>query len=100
VRVGWFEGMIRRTNDFAGLSGRTPEARRKFMALPRFFRKKAEFGADVLDDSNEAQRLREGHFSATSNFGNCILFDGAGIHRGGMVNKGERRCIFILLAEI
>ena len=48
----------------------------------------------------EAKRLREGHFSATSNYGNCILFDGNGIHRGGMVNKGERRCIFILLAEI
>jgi hypothetical protein len=92
--------MIRRTNDFAGFSGRKAEVRRKFMALPRFLRKKAEFGADVLDDTPEAQRLREGHFSATSNYGNCILFDGNGIHRGGMVNKGERRCIFILLAEI
>jgi hypothetical protein len=100
VKVGWFEGMVRRTNDFAGLSGRKAEVRKKFMALPAFLRKKAEFGADVLDESSEAQRLREGHFSATSNYGNCILFDGNGIHRGGMVNKGERRCIFILLAEI
>ncbi len=100
AKVGWFEGMVRRTIDFAGFSGRKIEVRKKFMALPRFLRKKAEFGADVLDDSNEAQRLREGHFSATSNYGNCILFDGNGIHRGGMVNKGERRCIFILLAEI
>jgi hypothetical protein len=100
ARVGWFEGMVRRTNDFAGLSGRKVEMRRKFLALPRFLRKKAEFGADVPDDSIEAKRLREGHFSATSNYGNCILFDGNGIHRGGMVNKGERRCIFILLAEI
>jgi hypothetical protein len=100
AKVGWFEGMVRRTNDFGGLSGRKAEVRRKFMALPRFLRKKAEFGADILDDSTEAKRLREGHFSATSNYGNCILFDGNGIHRGGMVNKGERRCIFILLAEI
>jgi hypothetical protein len=100
AKVGWFEGMVRRTNDFGGLSGRKVEVRRKFMALPRFLRKKAEFGADILDDSTEAKRLREGHFSATSNYGNCILFDGNGIHRGGMVNKGERRCIFILLAEI
>jgi hypothetical protein len=100
AKVGWFEGMVRRTNDFAGLSGRKVEMRRKFLALPRFLRKKAEFGADVPDDSLEAKRLREGHFSATSNYGNCILFDGNGIHRGGMVNKGERRCIFILLAEI
>ena len=60
----------------------------------------AEFGADVMDDSAEAERLREGHFSATSNFGNCILFDGNGIHRGGMVNQGERRCLFIMLAEV
>jgi len=100
AKVGWFEGMVRRTNDFCGNSGRKPEARKMFMALPAFLRKKAEFGADILDDSAEAERLREGHFSATSNYGNCILFDGNGIHRGGMVNQGERRCLFILLAEI
>jgi hypothetical protein len=100
AKVGWFEGMVRRTNDFCGNSGRKVEARKMFMALPALLRKKAEFGADILDDSAEAERLREGHFSATSNFGNCILFDGNGIHRGGMVNQGERRCLFILLAEI
>ncbi|WP_431204209.1 phytanoyl-CoA dioxygenase family protein [Bradyrhizobium betae] len=100
AKVGWFEGMVRRTNDFAGFASRKVDIRKKFMALPAFLRKKAEFGADIRDDSPEADRLREGHFSATSNFGNCILFDGNGIHRGGMVNKGERRCLFILLAEI
>jgi len=100
AKIGWFEGMIRRTNDFNGFSSRKLEARRKFTALPRFLRKKADFGGDVTDDSIDAKRLRDGHFSATSNYGNCILFDGNGIHRGGMVNKGERRCIFILLAEI
>jgi hypothetical protein len=100
AKVGWFEGMVRRTNDFSGFSGRKPEARKKFMALPRFLRKKADFGGDVPEDSADAQRLREGHFSATSNYGNCVLFDGNGMHRGGMVNKGERRCVFVLLAEI
>ena len=70
------------------------------MALPRFLRKKADFGGDVSDDSPDTLPLREGHFSATSNYGNCVLFDGNGMHRGGMVNKGERRCVFILLAEI
>ena len=100
AKVGWFEGMVRRTNDFCGFSGRKVDARRKFMALPAFLRKKADFGGDLPDDSPEVQRLREGHFAATSNYGNCVLFDGNGMHRGGMVNKGERRCIFILLAEI
>lgn len=100
AKVGWLEGMIRRTNDFCGFSGRKAEARRKFMALPAFLRKKADFGADVLDNSPDSLRLREAHFAATSNFGNCVLFDGRGIHRGGMVNKGERRCVFILLAEV
>ena len=70
------------------------------MALPAFLRKMADFGGDLRDDSADVQRLREGHFSATSNYGNCVLFDGNGMHRGGMVNKGERRCVFILLAEI
>jgi hypothetical protein len=100
TKTGWLEGMIRRTNDFSGLSGRKPEARKKFMALPAFLRKKADFGGDLSDDSPDMPRLREGHFSATSNYGNCILFDGNGMHRGGMVNKGERRCIFILLGEV
>ena len=100
AKVGWFEGMVRRTNDFSGFSGRKPEARKKFMALPAFLRRKADFGGDLPDDSPEVPHLREGHFSATSNYGNCILFDGNGIHRGGMVNKGERRCLFIVLAEI
>jgi hypothetical protein len=100
AKIGWFEGMVRQTNDFSGFSGRKPEARKKFMALPAFLRKKADFGADVLDDSAETNRMREAHFAITSNYGNCILFDGGGIHRGGMVNKGERRCVFILLGEV
>ncbi|WP_297534194.1 phytanoyl-CoA dioxygenase family protein [Nitrobacter sp.] len=100
AKVGWFEGMVRRTNDFCGFSGRKPEARKKFMALPRMLRKKADFGADVLDDSAASKSVREAHFAATSNYGNCVLFDGHGIHRGGMVNKGERRCVFVLLAEV
>ena len=100
AKVSWFEGMVRRTIDFAGFSAKKPDVRRKFMALPAFLRKKAEFGADILDDSVDAKQLRDGHFSATSNYGNCILFDGNGIHRGGMVNTGQRRCVFILLAEI
>jgi hypothetical protein len=100
AKIGWFEGMVRRTNDFSGFSGRKPEARKKFMALPALLRKKADFGGDLRDESTDVQRLREGHFSATSNYGNCVLFDGNGMHRGGMVNKGERRCIFIVLAEI
>ncbi|MDN3277282.1 hypothetical protein QWJ07_23665 [Frankia sp. RB7] len=100
AKIGWFEGMTRRTNDFSGFSGRRPDARKKFMALPAFLRKKADFGGDLPDNSPEVARLREGHFAATSNYGNCVLFDGNGMHRGGMVNKGERRCLFILLAEI
>jgi hypothetical protein len=100
TKVGWLEGMIRRTNDFCGFSGRRPDARKKFMALPRMLRKKADFGADVLDNSTDAIRLKEGHVAFTTDYGNCILFDGHGIHRGGMVNKGERRAVFILLAEI
>jgi len=100
AKVGWLEGMIRRTNDYCGFSGRRPDARKKFMALPRMLRRKAEFGGDILDNSIDASLLREGHLSLTSSYGNCILFDGTGIHRGGMVNRGERRCVFILLAEI
>ena len=50
--------MVRRTNDFSGFSGRKPEARKKFMALPAFLRKKADFGGDVPDNSPDAQPAR------------------------------------------
>lgn len=100
ARVGFLEGMIRRTNDFCGLSGRKRETRQQFMALPRWLRKKADFGGDVLDGTPASDRLREGQITFTSQYGNCVIFDGHGIHRGGMVNKGERRALFILLAEI
>ena len=72
AKIGWFEGMVRRTNDFSGFSGRRPDARKKFMALPAFLRRKADFGGDLQDNSADVARLREGHFSATSNYGNCV----------------------------
>ena len=62
AKIGWFEGMVRRTNDFCGFSGRKPDARKKFMALPAFLRKKADFGGDLQDNSADVAAAARGTF--------------------------------------
>ena len=69
------------------------------MALPRIFRKKCAFGADIINRSVESDELLRSEIKITSDKGNLILFDPIGIHRGGMVTRGERRAVTLLLAE-
>lgn len=97
---GFWEGLIRRANDYSGLSSKRPERRRHFAALPRFFRKKCDFGSDIRDGSPDSQSLMRSKVEFTSDMGDAILFDGNGIHRGGMVQQGERRVVTVILAEV
>jgi len=49
------------------------------------------FGSDVLDDTPLSQELLSREAKVTQDIGNCIVFDGNfGIHRGAMVQRGER----------
>jgi hypothetical protein len=97
IPVGMFEGLFRRANDRAGLSGYAPETRRMFMALPAPLRHKSMFGSDLMDGTPEAQAVVENEYQFVSADGNAALFDNLGIHRGGLVREGERR---VLIANL
>jgi hypothetical protein len=98
VRIGWLEGAARRANDRVDLSSCTPDSRRLFHALPEPLRRKAKFGNDLEGDHPELARLLASERRFTSADGNLILFDDRGIHRGGMVEAGERCMLQIRLA--
>jgi hypothetical protein len=67
------------------------EYRRRFMRLPRALRGTSHFGDDLLDDSAASTQLLHDEVPITTDRGNCIVFDGhMGIHRGGLVQRGER----------
>jgi hypothetical protein len=95
VRIGWLEGAARRANDRVDLSSCAPERRRLFHALPAPFRRKAKFGNDLESDHPELARLLATERRFTSDDGDLILFDDRGIHRGGMVEAGERHMLQI-----
>jgi hypothetical protein len=97
VPVGAFEGLVRRANDRAGLSGYKPETRRLFMALPGLLRHKSMFGSDLVDGTPESRAVLDAEYQFVSADGNAAIFDNLGVHRGGLVLEGERR---VLIANL
>jgi hypothetical protein len=97
VEIGWLEGAARRANDRIDLSSCAPDNRRRFHALPKRFRRKAKFGNDLESDHPQVGRLLASERRFTSADGDLILFDDRGIHRGGMVETGERYMLQIRL---
>ncbi len=85
--------IARRVNHKSGIQSWDPETRERFMRLPAFFRHKAEFGNDILPNSELAQTLLKHEIQVTSDVGNFILFDNSGMHRGGLVEQGRRVCL-------
>lgn len=81
---------IRKANDKAGLESRSEKGRRRFSALPSFFRRKAAFGYDLPADSPESRELLKNEVILSSAQGRFILFDVNGVHRGAMVHEGDR----------
>jgi hypothetical protein len=98
LNIGWFEGVVRRTNDRAGLSGYDPAMRRLFTALPAPLRFKCTFGADLLDSDPMTRELAQAERQFTSEDGDVFLFDNLGIHRGALISAGERLVIIANLA--
>jgi hypothetical protein len=99
-RRGRIEGLIRRANDYAGLSSTAPNGRRSFMALPIALQCKCAFGPDLQDGHPEAGVLLAEERVFTSDLGDVVIFDPEGVHRGGMVKAGARRALSIHLADI
>jgi hypothetical protein len=93
LEMSALDNFICEANDHNGLSDTAPHARRAFAALPRRFRQKGAFGNDLLDDSPASRELLRSAWSVTGPKGAIVLFDTKGIHRGGMVEAGERHVI-------
>lgn len=99
-RIGFLEFASRKANDVSFLDKCDPVNRRLFLALPKIFQKKCEFGNDFLDSAPEAHALLKSERCFTSEDGNAFLFDSDGVHRGGMVEEGVRRMLQVNLEII
>ncbi|MDA9519283.1 hypothetical protein XI06_02700 [Bradyrhizobium sp. CCBAU 11434] len=95
----FWDGLIRRANDYAGLSSTKPQNRRLFNALPKFLQRKAAFGVDLPAGSEYADAILDNEWRVTSDQGDAVLFDPFGIHRGGMVRSGRRLVVTMMLTE-
>jgi hypothetical protein len=93
MRIDRLDDLICEANDSNGLAGTDARARARFAALPGKLRQKGAFGNDLTPDSPLGREIGQGLWAVTAARGSIVLFDTKGIHRGGMVEAGERRVI-------
>jgi hypothetical protein len=96
----FWDGLIRRANDLAGLSSTQQAWRETFYALPAGLQRKATFGADLVADSAFAAAIQNEQVELTSHKANAVLYDPAGIHRDGVVSQGRRSAVVITFTEL
>ena len=65
--------------------------------LPKQLRISHNFGRVLLDDTEQQQNIIDKEKMFTSDKGNVCIFDPAGMHRGGICNKGTRIALQILM---
>ncbi len=76
---------IRKTADKAKFEGLKDETRAMFMALPRAFRRKANFGNDLLEETGaDTASLLEREVALEGDAGEGFLADVNGVHRGNI----------------
>lgn len=100
LKVGFWEGLVRRANDYAGLSSTSAKARKLFTALPQALRMKCALGADIPDRSPASEWIIANEWYVTSQNGDAVLFDPFGLHRGGLVTEGERVVLTIVIGVV
>jgi hypothetical protein len=88
---------IRRANDMSGLDKTDADTRLLFTALPSFLKRKAEMGNDYLAGSPMIQELLSAEKLFTSKEADMVLFDTDGIHRGAIIEDGERVILQVAL---
>lgn len=93
MQISTADDLICEANDSNGLAGTDAVSRARFAALPAKFRQKGSFGNDLLPSAPLAQDIARGLWAVSAPKGSIVLFDTKGIHRGGMVESGERRVI-------
>ncbi|WP_374943862.1 hypothetical protein [Sphingomonas sp.] len=95
--ISRIDDLLCEANDHNGLAATDLAARRRFAALPAKLRQKGSFGNDLPDDQPESARIVGSTWQIVSPKGSIVAFDTKGIHRGGMVEEGERRVITCVL---
>lgn len=93
MKINRLDDLICEANDSNGLAATDAKSRARFAALPRKLRQKGSFGNDLTPDSPLGREIGKGLWAVTAGRGSIVLFDTKGIHRGGMVEDGERRVI-------
>jgi len=74
-----------------------PESRAVVFQLPKKLRISHNFGRVLLDSDPQQQMVLDKQTIFTSDKGNLCIFDPAGMHRGGICNKGNRIALQILM---
>ena len=97
MKLSLVDNLLAEANDHNGLSLTTPEARETFSALPRKLQQKGLFGNDLPDDSPASREIVDALWQVTGPAGSIVMFDTKGMHRGGMVEDGERRVLTCVL---
>jgi hypothetical protein len=98
-RSRWEEAIALSHDRLVGPNNTRPEERRWFYALPSFLQYKCQFGDDLGDDERIVGDLLRSEWAITSDYGNLILFDNRGFHRGSLIEAGERQVLQIVLRE-
>ena len=93
IAISRVDDLICEANDSNGLAGTDANARALFAALPKKLRQKGSFGNDLTPESALGREIGQGLWKVKAGKGSIVLFDTKGIHRGGMVEDGERRVI-------
>jgi hypothetical protein len=86
---------IRKAVDEVGFP---PTGDAAFLALPPELRRRANFGADLLDDTPASRELLSAEATFLSDACDMALFDSDGAHRGGDVREGHRASILFVLS--
>lgn len=95
ISLGAVEGLLLRVTDI--WLDDWPEHAALLLSLPRRLRRRAKFGDDIPADAPWGRWLLDHEKFVTSSDGDMLLFDVMGIHRGGMIRKGERRILQIMM---
>lgn len=69
-----------------------------FFALSPELRRRANFGADLVDEASESAVLRAREVTFCSDQADMVLFDSDGVHRGGDVRAGHRSAVLFVMA--
>ena len=70
---------------------KSPDFRREFLRIPSALRGTSHFGDDILDGTSKSDWLLRHERKITTDVANCTVFTGGRtVHRGGLVESGER----------